>query len=94
MKSRYIEDVEIPDYDAAISESFSDDDDELQYGGYDTVIAIENHQHLVYRVIMVTGLMELVRTANTLHDVRPFEDLLADHVMPSKEGYDHRLRPI
>lgn len=89
MKSQYIKGKDKPDFDARITEIVKKQS--FDGGGNTMVLAIENREGDVYRVLSVTGLSEYMGAVNALLTLG-FADLLAQSPT-SREGYDSRMRP-
>jgi hypothetical protein len=86
IQSRYISGAKIPEYDVHINAFLKPDFDG---GGSDTVIAVENRDRVVYRVITTTGLGEFMSTINAIWDIGLI-DVLRDAVV-ERDGYDARF---
>ena len=86
--SRYTLGITLPHFDAAVSKAF---DFDLDGGGNKMVIAVENAEGKVYRVIETTGMGAYMHTINALLAIG-FTDDLAES-LHGENGFDSRLVP-
>ncbi|MFB9160123.1 hypothetical protein [Chromobacterium violaceum] len=82
-----MKDVTVPDYDEKISASIKTA--EFDGGGYDMIIAIENQQGQVYRIIATDGLAEYMKAIGKFQKLGMTDRL--ENVLNSKDGYDSRF---
>lgn len=85
IESKYIPGIPVPKFDAAVSEMVADYDD-LDGGGHDMLIVVENWNGQIYRNLTTTGLGALMYATQELLSMG-FEDKIAnDH--SGRTGYD------
>lgn len=90
MRSNYLPNVTVPEYDTAITEALQKID--FDGGGTTMVIAVENRDGQVYRLIKVEGMSNYLDTVHAI-TVLGFKDLIGPYSPTSKEGYDNRFQP-
>lgn len=86
-ESTYVSGVAIPDFDRAISAALADS--EFEGGGHTMVVAIENPEGQIYRVVECEGLGAYMHVTGVLEDLG-LDDVLADEI-EGADGLDSRF---
>lgn len=85
--STYVSGVAIPDFDPAISNALPDG--QFDGGGHTMVVAIENPDGKVYRILKCEGLGAYMHVTGALEELG-MDDVLADE-MDGADGFDSRF---
>ncbi len=88
LTSRYIPNTKIPHFDGIVSGALNYG---IDGGGNRMVIAIENGEGIVYRIVETRGMGAYMHTVHAILDLG-FEDNLADSLL-GEGGFDSRMVP-
>ncbi len=90
IESKYIPGIPVPEFDAAVSKMVADYDD-LDGGGHDMLIVVENWNGQIYRHLTTTGLGALMYATQELLSMG-FEDKIASGSVPLPRRGPSRVR--